>query len=714
MAINIFDKIAKTFGRDPKDQGTPLAPVETAVEQSSEELELVRYIKDKIDLVRQSNSRIALEGVMFTNVAYLLGFDGVYFDTTYRQFRNVDPKRRLSRQRFKINKILPSVQNRLARLTQNEPKYDVRPNSNTSQDKDCARLGIQVIDDIFDKQNFVEKNQDMLMEAMKGGVAYMQVVWDEMLGEPMFDPESDELIGYEGDIRLEVLNLLEVFSDPLAKSLEDAEWWIKAKVRKLDYFKDRWPDRGHAVKEEDVWLLSTIYDLKTNAMTSVGIVGAQTNEQTRNSAIEIVYHEKRSKNYPNGRKIVIASGILLEDKELPVGEFDLVKFDDILVGGRYHSEAVITHLRPIQDQYNITRSRMANWVKQHLGGKFMVAKGSGLMQEAINNGDSEVLEYNPVAGAPPPMALEIPQIPQYAYEEIRELSGEFDFISGINEATRGVSPGSSVPFRAMALLVEQDQTRIAVQTTRNERGYAKLGSLILKYAGKNYKLPRMLKTAGDGLEYAVKEFLGADLQNNFDVVVLPGSTLPSSKVLKRQDIINAFQMGLLGDPGDPKLRSKVLKMLEFGDSDEMWREQALDTQQVKKLIASIADGSVDLKNPGHEWDNHAFFIQEMNLYRKSDKFEEMSPRQKAEFNYIAEWHLNALVALTNPQIPIQQQMAEQMANTMHKKKMEQQLQNQQMGAFSQPNMGQGPAVQPIQPQQPGGSLPQPGQIPQSA
>jgi hypothetical protein len=51
--------------------------------------------------------------------------------------------------------------------------------------------------------------------------------------------------------------------------------------------------------------------------------------RSKNSAIEIIYYEKRSKDYPQGRKIVTASGILLADDELPIGEFDLVKFDDV-------------------------------------------------------------------------------------------------------------------------------------------------------------------------------------------------------------------------------------------------------------------------------------------------------------------------------------------------------------------------------------------------
>lgn len=660
--MGFFEKVAAALSGN-KSQGEPLGALSDVLEQDPDEVKLVDHVRKKIDQVRQGSSRIAQEGIAFTNVAYLLGYNQVVFDPQARAFKNVDPKRRLARNNIKINKVLPTVQNRLARLTQSPPKYDVRPNSNSSEDKDSARLGLQIIEDVFDKQVFIEKQQDVLMNAMQAGVAYIQVLWDPTLGKPMVDPNTQESAGYEGDVRLECLTMFEVFPDPLAKTIDEAQWLIKAKVRKLDYFRDRYPERGNAVKEEDVWLQSSIYDLKANAATSVGIAGSQSTEQMKNSAIELVYYERRSKDHPNGRMVVCASGVLLEDKELPIGEFDIVKFDDILIGGRYNSEAIITHLRPIQDQYTITRTKCADWVKQTLGGKYIAAKGAGLSQEAIND-TTEVVEYNPVPNAEPPHAMAIPQIPSYVYEDIKVLSGEFDFISGINEASRGVSPGAQMPFRGMALLVEQDQTRISVQTSRNELAYARLGCAILKYVGKNYKMPRMLKTAGDGLSYAVKEFMGSDIKDNYDVIVVPGSTAPTSKVLKRQDIMNAYQTGILGDPNDPKLKAKVLKEMEFGDVAEMWKEQALDEQQIKKLITSIEDGEFDAQKPGHEWDNHILFVQELNSYRKTDKYEALSDEQKGQINFVAEWHVQAQVALLHPQIPQQQLMAQHMVNTM--------------------------------------------------
>ena len=685
--MQLSDITKKLFG--PKSEKTDdgkLGPINELSDQSPDERKLVEYIKEKIDSVRQTNSRIAIEGVYMCNVAYLLGFDGVYYDTAYRQFRNIDPKRKLSRNRFKVNKILPTIQNRLARLTQNPPRYEVRPNSNSTEDKDAARLGLEIIKDIFEKQRFNHLRQDALMMAMQGGHSYVQVTWDPSLGKPMIDPNTGEFSGYEGDVKLEVLNCLQVFPDPLAKSVEDAQYLIKAKTRKLEYFRSRYPERGNLVKEESTWLLSATYDMKTNALTSVGIVGAQTHDQMKNSAIEIVYYEKRSKEHPNGRKVTTANGVLLEDTELPTGEFDIVKLDDLIIGGRYNSEAIITHLRPIQDQYNVSRTKMADWVRKMLAGKYLVAKGSGLGQESLNNDSGEVVEYNVVPNAPPPTAMTIPQIPPYMYKEKETLDMEFDFISGINEISRGVLPSASIPAQGMAFLQEQDQTRIGVQTSRNETAYAKIGTLILKYVGKNYKLPRILKTAGDGLGYCVKEFIGSQLRDNCDVVVIEGSTVPQSKVLRNQEIISRYQMGLLGNPQDPKVISKVLKMTEYGDANELWKKQALDEAQVKRVIKAIeTEDDILLRQNMNEFDNHVMHMEIMNEYRLEDKFVQLSDAQKSKFFWVMEWRINAATNILNPGLQQTQNMAEHAIN---------QMQQGQMPPVD--NMGQAPVPPQVQ------------------
>lgn len=620
-------------------------PESNISEQTSDEVALATYVKNKVEESRMSSSRITHEGIWMTNIAYVLGFDGVFYDTTLRQFRTVSKgSRTVRRSRVHVNKILPSVQNRLARLCKNPPKYDVRPNSSNQEDKDAARLGLQVLNMVWDMQNINEKRLDLFMWVQQCGHAYGKISWDTELGKPMVDPQTGEL-DYEGDIRFDVVSPFEVFVDPIATNMDEARWLVQAKVRKLDYFRTHYPEKGDLVKEEGAWLLSTQYEMRINSLNNRG--QGQTGSQTimKNSAIELAYYEKRSKKHPNGRMIIVANGVLLADKELPVGEIPFVKFDDVKVGGKFFSESVITHARPIQDQINRIISLRANWTNKLLAGKYISPKGAGLMQEALNDQSGEVVEYDPVPNAAPPQALPVPSIPQYAYTEEKDLLEHLYDIFGINEISRGQLPAAGIPAVGMQFLQEQDETRIGVVTESNEHGFAKIGQLILMYAQKFYITPRLLKEAGRNFEYRVKEFIGADLKDNHDVIVVRGSTLPGSKVLKRQEILNAYQQGLLGDPQDPKVREKVFGHLEFGDIAEMWDDYALDMAQIHKQITELEQGIPQIVS---ELDNHQLHISEKNKYRKSEKFDQLADPVKKLFLDDIEKHIQMLMHMMNP------------------------------------------------------------------
>ena len=178
-------------------------------------------------------------------------------------------------------------------------------------------------------------------------------------------------------------------------------------------------------------------------------------------------------------------------------------------------------------------------------------------------------------------------------------------------------------------------------------------------------MPRLLKIAGDGLGYTVKDFVGEDLNGNFDVRVIPGSTNPQSKVLRNQEIINRFQMGLFGNPQDPKVIARVLKMTEFGDANEIWKKQSLDEAQVKRVIKAIEDNDqIALRQNMNEFDNHLLHLELMNEYRLEDKFRGLSDEQKGLFFYVMEWRLNASINQLNLGLQQTQNMAEQAVSQM--------------------------------------------------
>jgi hypothetical protein len=625
--------------------------------QSLDENKLVAHIKEKVEECRMSGARIAWLGTTMTNIAYLLGYNGVYWDTKTRQYLTLSGgSGQLGRDRLNANKILPRAQNRAARLVKNPPKYDVRPESPDTEDKDASRLGIDVINMIWDIQRINQARIGLVMWVQQAGYAFVKTCWDPTLGRYM-----KELNEWEGDIRVDMVSPLEVFQDPTAKTLKECAWLVHAKVRKLDYFRNQYKEKGILVKAEDAWITDLQYEARINSLNKSGPTTSGTDIQLKNSAIEMVYYERPSHNYPMGRQVTCANGVLLEDKELPIGELNWAKFDDVVIGGKFISEAVITHARPMQDQLTKILTKRAQWLDKTLAGKYLAARGAGLAPEAITDQSGEVIEYNVVPNAPnggAPIPVTVPSIPQYAYREEEVLELHLDDVFGLNEISNGRLPEAGIPASGMQILLEQDATRIGIITENHEHAWADVGRHVLKYASEYYKTDRLLKTTGRGLDYTVRSFKGADLRNNHDVFVVRGSTVPNSKVYKRQEIMNAYQMGLLGDPMDPKLREKVLGMLEYGDVGEMWQDFSIDMSQINRDLDLIKRGGQPLVN---EMDNHPLHIAEKNRYRKSDKFDSLPDEAKASLEANIEEHLDWQVKLQNPGLQQQAEMSELMA-----------------------------------------------------
>lgn len=621
--------------------------IETPSDQTNEEQDFASYIKRKVEEVRSSASRISHEGVWMTNIAYVLGFDSVYYDTRSRQYQPVGgPMMQPTRNRIRSNLILPAIQNKLARLCKNPPKYEVAPEDETIDSREEAHTALKVLTDLWERLNINEKRIDLFMWLQECGHSFMKPCWDDEAGKPIVDPVTGEFLGHEGDTRVDVVSAFEVFTDPLAKTLEESQWVVHAKVRKLDYFKKRYPERGHAVKAEGVWLLSLNYEMRINNMNNIGPNSSGVQAAAENTAIELAYYERPTAKHRKGRMGIVANGIVLEDeKELPIGEIPLVKFDDIKIAGKFYSECCTTHARPLQDQYNRLLQRRAKWSNTLLGGKWMAAKGHGLSQEALND-TTEVLEYNPVPNAGEPKAMQVPVIPQYAYVESDSIKSDLYAIYGLSEVSRGQLPSAGIPAVGMQLLVEQDETRIGIEVEQHEHAFAHLGSMLLKYEGRYRKSKRPIKQRGMGGDFNISYYDGNSLPRNPDVKVVRGSTIPTSRALNRQEIINAFQLGVLGSPQDPLTLQRVNGMLEFGDSNEIWKKYGIAKAQIARRIKMIEQGEVPKIN---KLDNHILAISELNDYRVS-KEDSLSSEQSAILEKVIDEHAQFMVDLTHPEL----------------------------------------------------------------
>lgn len=651
--MSVFDKVReKLLGKVSSDGGTgETDKLDSAQDQPQDDIELCTFVKQKFEESRTQATRIAHEGIWMTNIAYLLGYDSVYYDTGTRQFKpssnSAGVLNYAKRNRIHSNLILPRVQNRLARMLKAPPRYEVQPDTMSEEDKDAAELALEVLNSIWEIQHVNRKRIDLGMWKQQCGHAYIGICHDDQLGDPMPDLETGETVGYQGGTRVDVVSAFEGFPDPLAKTLEECGYFGRAKVRKLDYFRTHYPERGELVKEEGAWLLSSQYEMRINTLNTVGPASSGTAEQMKNAAIELSYYEKRSRKYPNGRHVIVANGVLLKNDELAVGDIPYAKFDDVVVGGKYYSESTITHVRPLQDQYNRNLIKSSEWVNRLVAGKYIAARGHGIMQEALNDQSGEVLEYDPVPNATEPHAMQIPTIPGFVYDERKEIKGEVDSIMGLSEVSQGRLPSASIPAKGMEILLEQDETRMGIETEQDEHAWARVGQLILKYEAKFAKMPRKLKNKDQNGNQRVRDYTGDELRRNFDVTVVRGSTIPNSKVIHRQEIMNLFQDGLFGNPQDPQVRDMVLGMLQYGDMSKAWQDNRLDKMQIQRDIEQIEEGIAPAVDPK---DNHPSHLVEKNRYRKSEKYLILDPDKQALLQANIAQHVQLLMQQTNPQL----------------------------------------------------------------
>jgi len=83
-------------------------------EITPDDTKLYAFLKDRVEDTRRSTSRVTHESIWLTNIAYLLGYENIYFDPVLRRYRSNDATQPyLTRSRIHANKILPTIQNRL-------------------------------------------------------------------------------------------------------------------------------------------------------------------------------------------------------------------------------------------------------------------------------------------------------------------------------------------------------------------------------------------------------------------------------------------------------------------------------------------------------------------------------------------------------------------------------------------------------------------------
>lgn len=387
-----------------------------------------------------------------------------------------------------------------------------------------------------------------------------------------------------GNVESTLISPFNFFVEPSATELSNAEYCMYAVYKKVSEVCKVFPDKSEEIKKEatsyvDENLMSEKEgtDFGTN---NVLYIECYMRDYSQESYIEeelnqetglMEKFEVKKRKYPNGRRVIIAGDVLLEDGENPyedAGEFPFEVMRCYPQHGTFWGISEVEMIISPQEHAN----RIMNGIIENalLNGNpwTIIDNNSGIEKSSLSNRPGLVIRKNPGSevrrDAPPPLPAYISQIVDTLKNDIQEISGVFDVV-------KGERPGSITAASAIQALNEQAQGRIRLKVQGEEEFISRIGSMWIRRIQQYWVTMRTVRVAGNPIQSdmltnpmlmqngASIQFMEAskdELDGDYDIEVFAGSTMQTNKSAIAQTVIQLAQT--VAEDGMPMLSRKTV------------------------------------------------------------------------------------------------------------------------------------------------------------
>jgi hypothetical protein len=578
-------------------------------------------------------------------VAFVRGDQWTYWDPGARRMR-----RRPAlpwRVRLTDNQTLPQITMQRALLTERIPAF--RAMARTEEEGDVlAALGFEALLIYhWDRLDLTDKLGDALDAALVTGNGFWRVSWDANAGVPVQvplpvgsdvagakdapkaeEPKGDEAqmddffmpLGAEpteetvftGDVSVQVVSPFSMHVDTVARSLSEARWVCQESFVHMDVLRDKFGAKVDKINP-DVGP-QEYYNYEQHLRFDSGSANSISDDfKSRVRVLE--FWEAPSKKHPSGRVITVAGGMTLDARDNPYGgRFPYVHFPAIKVHGRFWADGYVKHLRPLQAMHNRAISRFHEIMNLMGNPKWIVDKGSGIKETAINDRPGEVLFKAPgsvVQAVPPPPPPTIhPQIMSLAMNHMQN-------ISGVNDPLVGQNPPNVRSGRSIAFLQEAGMRRFVPLALQTESALKSAGRLVLHLVQRFYGEDRTIRILGRDSKPEVHHISKADVDRVMDVTIEHGAMIPRSKAAQQDTVLELLQRApMLFTGEDGKLmRNRLFRMLDIPVATDRLTPDIADRNQAYQEHIEAKRGEPVQAMP---WEDHVLHMQIHRAWLQSE------------------------------------------------------------------------------------------------
>lgn len=416
-----------------------------------------------------------------------------------------------------VNNLLTDpVRHEVSAGTSRVPSYEVAPSSTDPGTRQAAMFSEKVALFGFEEWKVRSATVDTITNA---------VVMDAGFARPYFDLYRNPPIG---DICIDTFSRNEVYWEP-GINFYKSPWWAIEQAKPVD-----------EVMQMDGYIGGK---LKADATTSE-VLGRGKAPADGNLVLVTEYLERPSARNRQGRRLLFAN-------KKPIAEPEPYPYVDSR--GEPVDKPVLHKLAYIHDpNSDDDRGLVRDCIDPQRSfndawNKVLEFKNLALMPQLLAPTDSirqrrtdepgAIVYYDPVFGLKPEWAP-TPSIPRELFEIMDRARQQIASVFSQNEIPSQVEAG-----KAIQDLLERDQRARASFLQELASFHASLMHHCLTLVQRHYSEDRLLKIQGRfGLEL-IEGFKGADLHNEVDVRVFPGSLEPKTKTAQQQQIMNYADRG---------------------------------------------------------------------------------------------------------------------------------------------------------------------------
>lgn len=536
----------------------------------------------------------------WVNRSYLAGQQWVRWSK--QQNRVVQIDRTDERTRVVMNKMASYHRTLMAKLHARPLTFDVIPTAADDAAMRGARIGEAILADAYRTHRWEDVRIEADAAMLNGGTAGLMVEWDPKAGTPIGQTDTGRTFG-TGDVRVMSLSIIEMVTQPGARELETALWWIRNAALPPDEVQARYG-------------LKNLPPADAGASTgpmALRILGGTDQSLSVNYLTQVLTYFERPYGKQQGQIVTVVAGNVVDQQKWPfpfTDRLNIVAQRETRVEQRWYGDTILTYVVPMQAAYNASWSNIIEHMKQAGNARLAVNEASVDLIDEFSDQAGEIVPY---VGDRIPQWIAPPAMPQWWVQQPQMLAADMDDLMGVHNPN---SPPTAVESGVgLTILAEHDDTPLATAAGESARAWGQIATLVLKLYEDKVGEHRDAKLgAGPGRPPETIKWSGKDLIGQTGARVPIDGILPKSHAAEENRAMALVTAGVIKD-----LKS-YMAVSGAPDAGSVEEEMDPDAAKAKRENHSLAIGNVCIPAP---FDNHGVHINEHNRMRKSARYDEL-------------------------------------------------------------------------------------------